>query len=71
MAENQAPDVSGLRLEQAMDILKSMGFDKLTVDITAPPRMRGAGYDGSSRVIRQTAAADGSIRLLVCNIISG
>ncbi len=65
------PDVSGLRLEQAIDILTSLGFEKLTVEITAPPRMRGAGYDGSSRVIRQTMAADGTNWLLVCNIISG
>lgn len=65
------PDVSGLQLEQAIEILTSMGFDKLTIDTTAPPRMRGAGYDGSSRVIRQTMAADGTIWLLVCNIISG
>ncbi len=65
------PDVSGLRLEQAIDILESMGFNKLTIDITAPPRMRGAGYDGGSRVIRQMMAADGTIELLVCNIISG
>lgn len=71
MEKMQMPDVSGLRLEQATDILTAMGFDRLTVDITAPPRMRGAGYDGSSRVIRQTLDADGAIGLLVCNIISG
>jgi beta-lactam-binding protein with PASTA domain len=70
MDNRQMPDVSGLRLEQAIDILTSMGFEKLTVDITAPPRMRGAGYDGSSRVIRQTVAADGTVGLLVCNIVS-
>jgi len=70
MEKKQVPDVSGLRLEQAMNILKSMGYDRLTVDVTAPPRMRGAGYDGSSRVIRQTVAEDGTVGLLVCNIIS-
>lgn len=63
------PDVSGLRLEQAIELLTSIGFEKLTIHITAPPRMRGVGYDSNSRVIRQTMADDDSVVLLVCNIL--
>lgn len=61
------PDVSGYRLEQAIKILEKKGFDKFAIHTTAPPRMRDAGYDGNSRVIRQTFSEDGSIHLLVCN----
>lgn len=68
MENKQIPDVSGLRLEQAIKLLTSIGLEKLTIYATAPPRMRDAGYDGNSRVIRQTAAADDSVELLVCNI---
>ena len=69
MENKQIPDVSGLRLEQAIELLTSEGFEKLTIHTTAPPRMKGAGYDGHSRVVRMTVAADDSIELLVCNII--
>ncbi len=64
------PDVSGLQLEQAIELLTSKGLGKPIIHTTAPPRMRGAGYDGHSRVVRMTIEADDSIELLVCNIIN-
>lgn len=62
------PDVCGFRLESAFEILKSAGFDNIVVHTTAAPRLRGSGYDVSSRVIRQKKSADNAIELLVCNI---
>lgn len=62
------PDVCGFRLENAFEILTSAGFENIVVHATAPPRLRGSGYDGSSRVVRQKKSVDNVIELLVCNI---
>ena len=61
------PDVSGYRLEKALEILKANGMEKVTVTLTAPPRLRNAGYDGQSRAVRQSILDDGTVELLVCN----
>lgn len=61
------PDFSGHRLEQALEHLKDKGFVKISVKLTASPRLRDEGYDGSSRVVRQFLKADGTLELLVCN----
>lgn len=62
------PDVSGYKLDRALELLKIQGFDKTEVKLTASPRLRDAGYDGSARVIRQSVSVDGTIELLVCNL---
>jgi hypothetical protein len=62
------PDMSGYGLDQAMELLKDKGFVKICVMLTASPRLRDAGYDGSSRVVRQVVRDDGTVELLVCNI---
>ena len=62
------PDVSGYKLDNALELLKAVGIEKISVQTTASPRRRDAGYNGSSRVIRQSMNEDGSLILLVCNI---
>lgn len=62
------PDVSGYKLENALELLKAQGIEKVVVKFTAPPRMSAAGYDGSSRTVRQSILDDGTLELLVCNI---
>lgn len=62
------PDVSGYKLENALVLLKARGIDRISVQLTSSPRLRDAGYDGSSRVVRQSASDDGSIELLICNL---
>lgn len=61
------PDVSGFRLEKAIKLLSSSGVEKVNVRLTASPRLRQAGYNGNSRVVRQSRTADGTVELLVCN----
>ena len=63
-------DVSGRRLEDAIRLLKSQGFEKYTVTLTASPRLRDSGYDAKSRVVRQHISDDGTVELLVCNVNS-
>ena len=64
----QIPDVSGYKLDKALALLKGGGIDKISVQLTASPRLRNGGYDSSSRVVRQKLEDDGSIELLVCNL---
>ncbi len=60
-------DVSGRRLRDALMILKSQGFDKIAVRLTAPPGQRDKGYSADSRVIRQVLTENSTVELLVCN----
>ena len=62
------PDISGYKLKQALELLKTQGFDKIEVKLTASPRLREAGFDGTARVARQSVSEDGTIELLVCNV---
>ncbi len=62
------PDVSGYKLENALELMKAEGIEEVAVKLTAPPRLREAGYDGSSRVVRQSIPDDGVPELLVCNV---
>jgi hypothetical protein len=62
------PDISGCKLDHALELLKEKGFVKISVKLTASPRLRDAGYDGSSRVVRQFLSDDGIVELLVCNL---
>lgn len=62
------PDISGFRLDQALELLKDKGSMKISVKLTASPRLRDAGYDGSSRVVRQLLGDDGILELLVCDL---
>lgn len=61
-------DISGCKLDQALELLKEKGFEKISVKLTASPRLRDAGYDGNSRVVRQVLKDDGIMELLVCNL---
>ena len=64
----QIPDVAGYTLDDALELLKANGVKMVSVCMTAPPAKRGGGYDGNSRVIRQTRPGEGNLVLLVCNI---
>ncbi|HEX2944571.1 MAG TPA: PASTA domain-containing protein [Clostridia bacterium] len=61
------PDVSGYRLAKAKDLLASLGYTRVDVQLTASPRTREAGYGENSRVVRQSISSDDTIVLLVCN----
>ena len=63
----QVPDVSGYRLEDAVELLRAKGIKTINIYQTAPPGKKDKIYNGSSRVLRQVLAEDGSIGLLVCN----
>jgi hypothetical protein len=63
-------DVSGRRLEDAVKILNSHGFDRTEVRLTASPGLRDKGYNADSRVIRQKLTENGTVELLVCNLNS-
>jgi len=63
-------DVSGRRLRDAVDLLVSRGYEKISVVLTASPRLRDKGCDANSRVVRQRVTDDGTVELLVCNIES-
>jgi hypothetical protein len=60
------PDVSGYKLETAEKLLASHGYSRVEAQLTASPRMRQAGYDKNSRVVRLSKSADDTIVLLVC-----
>jgi hypothetical protein len=62
------PDISGFKLDQALELLKDKGIVKISVKLTASPRLRDMGYDGNSRVVRQFLRDDGTMELLVCNL---
>lgn|GEM_PF-591325 len=62
------PDVSGYKLEKAINMLASLGYSKVEVQLTAPPRLRQAGYGKNSRVVRQSVSSDDTIVLLVCGL---
>lgn len=64
----QIPDVSGLKLGKAIELLKTHGIEKIAVRMTAPPRMRNESYDESSRTVREKVLEDGTLELLACNI---
>lgn len=64
----QIQDVSGYKLDHALELLKAQGIEKISVKLTASPRLRDAGYNGSSRTVRQSVLDDGTLELLVCNI---
>ena len=64
----QIADVSGYKLDHALELLKAHGIEKISVKLTASPRLRAAGYKGSSRVVRQSVLDDGTLELLVCNV---
>lgn len=66
----QIPDVPGFELVKALELLKAQGVDKISVHITAPPRLRGEKYDDHSRIVRQRVLDDGMLELLVCNMDS-
>ncbi len=61
-------DISGFRLDQALELLKEKGIVNISVKLTASPRLRDMAYDGNSRVVRQFIGADGTMELLVCNL---
>ncbi|NLK87566.1 MAG: hypothetical protein GX279_08760 [Clostridiaceae bacterium] len=61
-------DVSGLRLEDAVRLLNSKGFDSISVRLTASPKMRDKGYNADSRVVRQLLSDKSTVELLVCNL---
>lgn len=63
-------DVSGLRLEDAIRMLNSQGFEKTQVRLTASPRLRDKGYNADSRVVRQVLSEQNTVELLVCNLNS-
>lgn len=63
-------DVSGRRLEDAIKLLNSQGFEKIEVRLTASPRLRDRGYNADSRVIRQALSGQNIVELLVCNMSS-
>jgi len=63
-------DVAGRRLEDAVDLLISQGYEKISVVLTASPRLRDKGFGPDSRVIRQRVTDNGIVELLVCNIES-
>ncbi len=67
MEHMDIPDVSGYMLEKAVKLLASHGYSRIEVQLTASPRMRQAGYDKNSRVVRQSKSADDTIVLLVCS----
>jgi hypothetical protein len=62
-------DVSGFRLEDAIEQLRDPGCG-LIVRLTAPPGMRDRGYDADSRVVRQKMLDGKTVELLVCNVNS-
>lgn len=66
----QIPDVSGYKLDNAVELLRARGMEKIIVKLTTQPRLRESGYNGSSRIIRQSSLDDGTLELLVCNINS-
>jgi hypothetical protein len=61
-------DMSGCKLDQAMELLNENGIVKISVKLTASPRLRDIGYDSNSRVVRQVLQDDGTMELLVCNL---
>ncbi len=63
-------DVSGRRMEDAVKILNSQGFERITVRLTASPRLRDKGYNADSRVVRQVLSEQSTVELLVCNLNS-
>jgi hypothetical protein len=67
MEHMDIPDVSGYKLEKAAELLASHGYSRIEVQLTASPRMRQAGYDKNSRVVRLSKSADDTIVLLVCS----
>lgn len=66
----QIQDVSGYRLEQALELLEAQGIYQVSVKMTASPRLRNIPYDGDSRVVRYSFLHDGTLELLVCNMNS-
>ena len=56
----QLPDVSGYELDNALELLKSVGIIDISVTLTAPPRRRDAGYNGSTGLIIHSATLTGS-----------
>jgi hypothetical protein len=59
-------DYSGFRLEDAIEQLKTQGYETV-VRLTAPPRLKDRGYGADSRVVRQRLLDDRTVELLVCN----
>ena len=63
---NAIPDVMGMQLEKAEDVLRKAKIP-FRVYRTAPPPGREIPKSGQIRVIRQSSAEDAEI-LLVCEI---
>lgn len=68
MEKKDIPDVSGFRLEHAIRILSSHGAYRISIRATSPPRLRSAGYDGNSRVMRGRLCENNTVELLVSNV---
>ncbi len=64
----EIPDVTCNKLEKACKTLEIAGTKKIIVQVTEPPRSKEGAYNEASRVIRQEILADGSVKLLVCNV---
>jgi hypothetical protein len=59
------PDIAGLYLEEALDVLDATGMDARAIIKTAPPRQRNIAYEGRFRVISAGNKGSDGITVIV------
>lgn len=62
------PDVIGLRLEEALEILHKFGFEAGNVRITNSPKNNADKFCIDSRVVRLEKTESNTVDILVCNM---
>lgn len=68
MEAAEIPEILGYPLGGARKILNARSLDIISIEITAPPRVKDTAWNEESRVIRAEISKDGKVSLLVCNV---
>ncbi|MCR4434604.1 MAG: hypothetical protein NUV41_01940 [Eubacteriales bacterium] len=60
------PDVIGFTVDEAVQVLDTVGIIHYEVEVLSPPGHTESGYDKHYRVIRINAVESSKVKLLVC-----
>lgn len=61
------PDLTGYKLNKALNILNSRGIKNIYVSMTTQPNEKDREINPESRVVRMTEDHDNRINILVCS----
>lgn len=60
------PDLTGYKLDKALEVLDSLGVEGIKIVVTTPPRERLQQPSENARVLRVNEMGTGELEILVC-----